>query len=84
MRVRDVKKFQSVLVIQGVSYRKLAEVAGYASHAHISALMQGKKTGIKPEAAHKIAAYLGMPVDHLFVSHLSSNTGETGQGGRAA
>lgn len=79
MELRDHKKFASILVIQEVTHRELARAAGYDSHSYIGRLARGEVKTLRPEAAVRIAKFLGLPVDELFVIKVSSVTGRSGQ-----
>lgn len=79
MLLRDHKKLAKLMVIQEVSQRQLAAAAGYKSHAYMGRLLRGEVKSLEPEAALRIAEYLGMPVDDLFAIKVSRNPGRTGQ-----
>lgn len=44
----------------GLTYRSLASIAGYKTHAHVGELLRGTKSGLDDAAAEKIAAHLGL------------------------
>lgn len=75
MLVRDHKKLASVMLVQGVSHRDLAEVLGWKSHSYIGRLCRGEIKSLDQDAALRIAHHLGMPVDLLFVTKLSEVNG---------
>lgn len=80
MKVIDPKKIVKLMVIQDVTQRELAEAAWGegASHSYLGRVLRGEvKTGIKPEAAARIAHYLGVGIDDLFVARLSTDDGQS-------
>lgn len=79
MLLRDHKKLASILVIQDVTHRDLARAAGYKSHSYIGRLLRGEVKSLDPEPALRIAKFLGLPVEDLFVIKVSSNPGRSGQ-----
>lgn len=79
----DRKKLAKLLVIQGVSQRELAVAAGWRSHSYLGRLLRGEVTTLEPEPAARIAAYLGVGIDDLFVARLSSDIARSGARGRA-
>lgn len=76
MRVLDPKKIKKLLVIKGVSARKLSEAVGYQSHAYITRILRGEIKTVTPEKAARIAAFLEVGVDDLFVARVSSVAGK--------
>lgn len=84
MQVLDPKKIQKLMVIQGVSQRQLAIAAGWKSRWHLQKLLSGDATGLKPEPAARIARRLGVGIDDLFVTRLSTDTSQTGKRRSAA
>ena len=86
MKVLDPKKIQRLMVIQSVTYRELAEaVWGEGStHSYLGRILRGEVKSIKPDRALRIAEYLGVGVDDLFVARLTSDTAQTGKRRRAA
>lgn len=79
MEVRDHKKFASVVLVQGISQRELAESAGWVSHTYLGRLLRGEAKTLSDEAALRIAHKLGMPVDMLFLTVVSEKTGQAVQ-----
>lgn len=77
MKLIDHKKLCKLMVIQGVSQRSLATVAGYRSHAYMGRLMRGEVNTLDPEPALRIARHLGVGVDDLFMPRLSTDTGNS-------
>jgi len=76
MIVRDHAKFASVVLVQDISQRELAEAAGWSSHAYLGRLLRGEAKTLSDEAALRIAHKLGMPVDLLFMTVVSEKTGQ--------
>lgn len=66
------KKLASLMIVQDVSHRELAKVAGWKSHGMVRHLLTGARTGVSPEAALAISKYLGVAVHDLFLTELSS------------
>ena len=58
--------------------RELAEAAWGegASHSYLGRILRGQIKSIQPDPAARIAEYLGVGMDDLFVPRLSSNTGQ--------
>lgn len=63
---RDLLK--RMMSVQGISGRTLARAAGYSSHSYMTRLLRGEARWVEAEAAVRIAAFLGVPVDLLFVA----------------
>lgn len=84
MKVRDAKTIAKLMVIQGVSQRTLAHQAGYKSHAYMGRILRGEVTTLDPEAAVRIAKFLGVGVDDLFLVRVSSDTGNNAQREKAS
>lgn len=74
MRVKDVKRLNRLLVVQDVSARQLAKAAGYASHSYVTRILRGEITTVTPERAARIARFLQVGVDDLFVARLSTDS----------
>jgi transcriptional regulator with XRE-family HTH domain len=78
MLVKNPKTISKLMVIQGVSQRKLAEMAGYKSHAYMGRILRGEVRTLDPNAAVRIAKFLGVGVDDLFLVRVSSDNGHNG------
>lgn len=74
MKLINVKRLRTLMVVQEVSQRRLAMAAGYKSHAYMGRLLRGEVDTLEPEAALRIARFLGVGVDDLFVPRLSTDT----------
>lgn len=76
------KRLATILVVQDVSQRKLAQAAGWRSHSYLGRLLRGEEKTLSPEAAARIAAYLGVGMDTFFVPRVSGTTGRGAQHAR--
>lgn len=72
MVLTDRKKLAKLMLIQGVSQRELAEAAGWRSHSYLGRLLRGDVTTLEVEPAVRIAMYLGVGTDDLFMSRAST------------
>lgn len=84
MRIIDRKKIARLMVIQDVSARRLAEVAGWRSHTYLRRILSGEVNTVTPERAARIAEYLGVGMDDLFVARTSTPTGRSAAPRRAS
>ena len=84
MRLHNRKGLLKLMAIQNVSGRQLATAAGYKSHTYMQRLLRGDVSTLDLEPAVRIAKYLGVGVDDLFVARDSSDTGGTAKRGKAA
>lgn len=81
----DRRKLAKLMVIQGVSQRQLALAAGWKAHSYLGRLLRGEVNTMDPEPAVRIATYLGVGVDDLFLARTDSNAGRSEQSrGRVA
>lgn len=74
MRLEDEhrKRLKKLMVIQGVSARTLAGAVGYKSHAYVTRILRGEISTMTTDRATRVALYLGVGVDDLFVPEGSS------------
>lgn len=79
MQLHDLQLLLKLLAIQKVSRRQLAEVAGWSSHTYMQRLLRGDVNTLKPEPAARIAHFLGVPLETLFVPRVATNSGRTVQ-----
>lgn len=79
MILKDPKTLAKLMVIQGVGQRELARAAGWKAHSYLGRLLKGAVKNVEPEPAARIAAYLGVGVDDLFLVKVDSNTVQSGQ-----
>lgn len=79
MLVRDPKKIRKLMVIQGISRRKMAERLGWSSHGYLGRILNGKAKNIDTDTAAKISKILGVGVDDLFLVRASNDNGRNSQ-----
>ena len=84
MRLTNRKLLAKLMAIQGVSARQLAKAAGWKSHSYMNRLINGEATTLEVEPAVRIAKYLGVGVDDLFVARVSTESGQNAKRGKAA
>lgn len=82
MKLKDRKKLLTIMEIQEKSRRDVAQAAGWKSHSYMNRLCNGDVDTLKPEPALRIAKFLGVGVDDLFLTkvedipaHMERNTG---------
>lgn len=83
MRLQDPVLLARLRKRAGLTQRQVGERAGY-SHTFIAALECGRKGTCKPETALAIAEVVGVPVDILFVTRLSTPVTRSTSTGRSA
>lgn len=79
MEVLDLKKLRKLMVIQGVSQRELARVAGYKTHSYMGLILRGKVKTLNTDPALRIAHFFGVGVDDLFLTRVSMESKPGGQ-----
>lgn len=79
MKLKDRRILARLMVIQEVSQRSLAKAAGWKSHTYLGRLLNGTASTCEEEPAVKIARFLGVAVDDLFVTKVSSGTDRSGR-----
>jgi hypothetical protein len=86
VKVLDPKKIVKLMVIQGVSQRELAEAAWGkdASHSYLGRILRGQIKSIRPEPADRIAHYLGVGRDDLFLARVTTDSARPVKRRRAA
>ena len=84
MFLKDRKQLAKLMAIQGVSNRQLAKAAGWSSHSYMNRLILGKVKSLDTDPALRIAHYLGVGVDDLFMVRMSTDSGRSAKRGRAA
>lgn len=72
MILRDRKRLATLMVIQQVTHRELAQAAGWKSHSYLGRLLRGEAQTLEPEPALRIAKFLGVGVDDLFLVRVSN------------
>jgi excisionase family DNA binding protein len=75
MIIRDPGVLARLLAEQGVTYRQLAEAAGWQAHSHVGRLLSGKARAVSDASAELIAEHLGVALEELFMPSDSSSTG---------
>ncbi|WKW86331.1 helix-turn-helix DNA binding domain protein [Gordonia phage Budski] len=71
------KRLAKLMIVQDVSHRRLAMAAGWRSHSYVSRLLRGEAKTLDTEPALRIAAFLGVGVDDLFLTRVAKNSGST-------
>lgn len=79
MVLTDRKKLAKLMLIQGVTQRELALAAGWGSHTYLGRLLRGDVNTLKTDPAVRIAHYLGVGTDDLFMSRSSSDSARGAQ-----
>lgn len=74
MILKDRKQLAKLMAIQGVSARRLSREIGWASHSYMNRLLSGTENTLKTDPALRIAHYLGVGVDDLFLTAVSTET----------
>lgn len=74
MKLAYRKRLLKLMAINDVSQRQLALAAGYKSHAYMGRLLRGEVDTLELEPALRIARYLNVGVDDLFMTRLSTDT----------
>lgn len=73
MVLRNRKALAKLMAIQEVSQRDLAAAAGWRSHSYVGRLLRGEVNRLEVEPALRIANFLGVGVDDLFLTKHVSN-----------
>ena len=79
MRLHNRKGLRTLMVVQGVSQRRLALAAGYRSHAYMGRLLRGEVDTLESAAAHNVARFLGVDDAFLFAPVVSGVTALSAQ-----
>lgn len=79
MRLTDRKKLQKLMIVQDVTQRELSTAAGWRSHSYLGRLLRGDADTLDVEPAVRIAQYLGVGTDDLFLARVSSDTRHSAQ-----
>lgn len=77
MVLTNRKKLATIMTIQEVSQRELAEAIGWKSHSYLGRLLRGEVASLDEAGAVRIAKYLGVPVEDLFATRMSIATERT-------
>lgn len=84
MELIDRKKLARIMAIQGVSQRQVCDFVGWSSRGNLIALLNGTKKTLTEARAVRIAQFLEVPLDSLFVHSSSKNRARIGQSERVA
>lgn len=84
MRLHNRTGLKKLMAIQGVSARQLARAAGWRSHSYMNRLLAGEVNTLDVEPAVRIARFLGVGTDDLFMAKMSSDSGQSIKRGSAA
>lgn len=84
MKLHNRKGLLKLMAIQGVSARGLAKSAGWKSHSYMNRLLAGQVDTLEVEPAVRIAKYLGVGVDDLFMARTSTDARQTVKRSRVA
>lgn len=79
MRLTELTRLKRLMAVQDVSARQLAKAAGWKSHSYMNRLLKGEAVNVEPEPAVRIAKFLGVGVDDLFVARLSTEPAHSGK-----
>ena len=72
MILKDRIRLATLMTINNVRQRELAEAAGWKSHGHVGNLLRGTKRTVTPASAIRIADRLGVSVEDLFTPRAST------------
>jgi transcriptional regulator with XRE-family HTH domain len=67
MVLKDRIRLATLMAINNVKQRELAEAAGWKSHGHVGNLLRGTKKTVTPASAILISQRLGVKVEDLFM-----------------
>lgn len=76
MQLKNRKRLATLMAIQDVSQRAMAEAAGWKTHSYVGRLLRGEVCTLEAEPALRIAAFLGVGIDDLFLAALSDDAGQ--------
>jgi transcriptional regulator with XRE-family HTH domain len=74
MKVRDPEHIKKLMEIQGVSLRDLSRSVGWKSHTYLIRILDGRIGSVQPKPAARMARRLGVGIDDLFVTRLSTDS----------
>jgi len=72
MILHNRKLLAKLMRIQGISQRKLATTVGWSSHTFVARLVNGSVDSLSSDKALLIAYVLGVGVDDLFTTKVST------------
>lgn len=73
MELKDRELLIELMEERGISQRKLAKKAGWASHTYLQRLLRGEVKTLNTDPALRIAHYLAVPVHRLFFTRVDTN-----------
>jgi hypothetical protein len=76
MELHDRHLLARLLKVKNISPMRLALAVGWQSRTSVARLLNGDYNCVTPEKATRIAAFLEVPVDLIFVPKISSASGE--------
>lgn len=79
MRLIDRKRLAKLMAIQGVSGRQLANAVGWRSHTYLQRLLRGEVDTLDVNKAVRIAEYLQVGIDDLFMARSSNVSSHNGK-----
>lgn len=71
MELINREKLARRMAAQGVSQRELAKVAGWKTHSYLGRLLKGEVKTLNTDPALRIAHYLHLDVDDVFVTRVA-------------
>lgn len=74
MELQDRKKLARLMIVQGVTQRELAQLAGWKTHSYLGRLLRGEVKTLNTDPALRIAHALGVGVEDLFLTKVDSST----------
>lgn len=77
MQVKDRRMIARLMAIKSCSNRCLAEAGGWKSHSYVGRILRGEVTTVTPERAARVARHLEVGIDDLFMTRLSTDTGQS-------
>lgn len=83
MELRDPKKLQRLMIVQDVSQRELAAAAGWKSHSYLGRLLRGEVKTLDTTPGLRIAHFLKVGVEDLFLTKVSTETEQPAPENRA-
>lgn len=73
MILKDRKLLARLIVLQDWSVRGLATASGFRSHSYLNRMVHGKVRSCSAERATALAHNLGVPLDSLFLTRMSTD-----------
>lgn len=83
MELQDRKKLKRLMIVQEISQRELARTAGWKTHSYLGRLLSGEAKTLNPEPALRIAHALGVGVEDLFLTKVSTTNGHSDRSDRS-